>query len=107
MVPISAVKYVSKRLGARGAWVGDFCLNGISPAFIFHRLPIVRVRSSHSCGARLSEALPSQVIIGKAPEAFKPLSPEPSARMVLLMGKILHDLKDSKLWELWYISYYG
>ena len=23
------------------------------------------------------------------------------------MDKILHDLKDSKLWELWYIPYYG
>ena len=26
---------------------------------------------------------------------------------VLLMDKILHDLKDSKLWELWYIPYNG
>ena len=24
-----------------------------------------------------------------------------------LMGKILHDPKDPKLWELWYIPYYG
>ena len=24
-----------------------------------------------------------------------------------LMDKILHDLKDPKLWELWYIPYYG
>ena len=24
-----------------------------------------------------------------------------------LMDKILHDPKDSKLWELWYIPYYG
>ena len=23
------------------------------------------------------------------------------------MDKILHDLKDPKLWELWYIPYYG
>ena len=27
--------------------------------------------------------------------------------VVLLMDKILHDLKDSKLWELWYIPYNG
>ena len=27
--------------------------------------------------------------------------------MVLLMIKILHYLKDPKLWELWYIPYYG
>ena len=27
--------------------------------------------------------------------------------MILLMDKILHDLKDSKLWELWYTPYYG
>ena len=27
--------------------------------------------------------------------------------MVLLMAKILHDLKDSKLWEIWYIPYNG
>ena len=26
---------------------------------------------------------------------------------ILLMAKILHDLKDSKLWELWYIPYNG
>ena len=26
---------------------------------------------------------------------------------LLLMIKILHDLKDPKLWELWYIPYYG
>ena len=26
---------------------------------------------------------------------------------VLLMDKILHDLKDSKLWELWHIPYNG
>ena len=26
---------------------------------------------------------------------------------ILLMDKILHDLKDSKLWELWYILYNG
>ena len=27
--------------------------------------------------------------------------------MILLMDKILHDPKDPKLWELWYIPYYG
>ena len=27
--------------------------------------------------------------------------------MIRLMDKILHDLKDSKLWELWYIPYNG
>ena len=27
--------------------------------------------------------------------------------MVRLMDKILHDPKDPKLWELWYIPYYG
>ena len=26
---------------------------------------------------------------------------------LLLMDKVLHDLKDSKLWELWYIPYNG
>ena len=30
-----------------------------------------------------------------------------SFSVVLLMDKILHDLKDSKLWELWYIPYNG
>ena len=30
------------------------------------------------------------------------------ASMILrLMDKILHDPKDPKLWELWYIPYYG
>ena len=27
--------------------------------------------------------------------------------LILLMDKILHDPKDSKLWELWYIPYNG
>ena len=27
--------------------------------------------------------------------------------VMMLMDKILHDLKDSKLWELWYIPYNG
>ena len=27
--------------------------------------------------------------------------------MIRLMDKILHDPKDPKLWELWYIPYYG
>ena len=27
--------------------------------------------------------------------------------MILLMDKILHDPKDPKLWELWYIPYNG
>ena len=27
--------------------------------------------------------------------------------VILLMDKILHDPKDSKLWELWYIPYNG
>ena len=27
--------------------------------------------------------------------------------LILLMDKILHDLKDSKLWELWYIPFNG
>ena len=31
----------------------------------------------------------------------------PSSIMVRLMDKILHYLKDPKLWELWYIPYYG
>ena len=32
---------------------------------------------------------------------------DPVGFFVLLMDKILHDLKDSKLWELWYIPYNG
>ena len=31
----------------------------------------------------------------------------PGSTNILLMDKILHDLKDSKLWELWYIPYNG
>ena len=34
-----------------------------------------------------------------------PVSPKPYT--IRLMDKILHDLKDPKLWELWYIPYYG
>ena len=30
-----------------------------------------------------------------------------SLRVLLLMDKILHDPKDPKLWELWYIPYNG
>ena len=32
---------------------------------------------------------------------------DPALTMILLMDKILHDPKDPKLWELWYIPYYG
>ena len=40
------------------------------------------------------------------------LSPKPNPEgpyilPLLLMDKILHDLKDSKLWELWDIPYNG
>ena len=38
---------------------------------------------------------------------LKPLNPKPKSIVILLMDKILHDLKDSKLWELWYIPYNG
>ena len=31
----------------------------------------------------------------------------PFCRGILLMDKILHDPKDPKLWELWYIPYNG
>ena len=31
---------------------------------------------------------------------------EVRAWVLLLMDKILHDPKDPKLWELWYIPYY-
>ena len=30
-----------------------------------------------------------------------------TALAIRLMDKILHDPKDPKLWELWYIPYYG
>ena len=30
-----------------------------------------------------------------------------AVRFILLMDKILHDPKDPKLWELWYIPYIG
>ena len=34
--------------------------------------------------------------------------PEPNTgALILLMDKILHDPKDPKLWELWYIPYNG
>ena len=32
---------------------------------------------------------------------------DPSEAPLRLMDKILHDPKDPKLWELWYIPYYG
>ena len=35
------------------------------------------------------------------------LRQEPRNPSILLMDKILHDLKNSKLWELWYIPYNG
>ena len=31
----------------------------------------------------------------------------PQNQQIRLMDKILHDSKDPKLWELWYIPYYG
>ena len=35
------------------------------------------------------------------------ISSTPRVRHVRLMDKILHYLKDPKLWELWYIPYNG
>ena len=35
------------------------------------------------------------------------LGPLPYLGVVRLMDKILHDPKDPKLWELWYIPYHG
>ena len=32
---------------------------------------------------------------------------KPENILLLLMVKILHYLKDPKLWELWYVPYYG
>ena len=37
---------------------------------------------------------------------FRPTAPELPG-VILLMDKILHDPKDPKLWELWYIPYNG
>ena len=39
---------------------------------------------------------------------LSPFKPKRAPFLFLrLMDKILHDLKDSKLWELWYIPYNG
>ena len=35
------------------------------------------------------------------------LAVTPTIMLILLMDKILHDPKDPKLWELWYIPYNG
>ena len=50
----------------------------------------------------------------QAPQTCRGVSAPPESRMTAdqtavtrLMDKILHDLKDPKLWELWYIPYYG
>ena len=36
-----------------------------------------------------------------------PTNQEGPCMLLLLMDKILHDPKDPKLWELWYIPYNG
>ena len=46
---------------------------------------------------------PVAAITTQAPQA----GPELFVRALRLMDKILHDPKDPKLWELWYIPYYG
>ena len=38
---------------------------------------------------------------------FGSIIPRAGGPILRLMDKILHDLKDPKLWELWYIPYYG
>ena len=35
------------------------------------------------------------------------MNPPKRSYVLRLMDKILHDPKDPKLWELWYIPYYG
>ena len=42
-----------------------------------------------------------------AANALRPSHNHKPEALVRLMDKILHDLKDSKLWELWYIPYIG
>ena len=69
----------------------------------FHLSPaVVRGIYDHLGRAEgIYEAL--QILKGPLPLIFMPLL-EGSIR---LMDKILHDPKDPKLWELWYIPYYG
>ena len=43
----------------------------------------------------------------KSSYRFVEPSISPLTLKLRLMDKILHDLKDPKLWELWYIPYYG
>ena len=43
----------------------------------------------------------------KGPLVLKARAFTPLDLSILLMDKILHDLKDPKLWELWYIPYNG
>ena len=56
---------------------------------------------------------PGRAVYSKPPRASlqswtpHPMQRHKMSRNILLMDKILHDRKDSKLWELWYIPYYG
>ena len=50
-------------------------------------------RLLHSAGAQLQLSKPRELAQG------------PEKTVILLMDRILHDPKDPKLWELWYISY--
>ena len=47
---------------------------------------------------------PERLILGSFEHTSPKKAPGPKLR---LMDKILHGPKDPKLWELWYIPYYG
>ena len=53
-------------------------------------------------GGLLVISIPSVRQTPSSPEVARTQEDE-----LLLMDKILHDPKDPKLWELWYIPYYG
>ena len=58
-------------------------------------------RSGVQCPNRAPSSLPKRLCSPRSGWVYK-IHPE-----LRLMAKILHDLKDSKQWELWYIPYNG
>ena len=56
------------------------------------------------CGLPLNVVVQTKALIERC---ICCLRHTPVLAAILLMDKILHDLKDSKLWELWYIPYNG
>ena len=91
--------YTANATGSEG---GDTICLGINSIISFFVMDLL----SSSCKGRQITLNPKPLNQDRA-QARKAPSRAPKGLEIRLMDKILHGPKDPKLWELWYIPYYG